>query len=191
LWEGTSAAASGTADGTPREVHFDLPMPVGPGSEGVLVLPWHAGTRPPAVGVPSGQGCVLSLGLGHSGAHIVSAAVEAVCFQLAEGLDDLETMSEGQLQMVANGGAIERTPWWRGRLASTLGRAVRFPSAPETTARGAAALALGVELSNLEADGEVVAPADADVAALAHARSRWATCYESMLPIVGRLAVDR
>lgn len=192
LWEGTSTGATGTIGGAAshsgavsHEVRYDLPMPVPAGSQGVLVLPWQAGTRPPAVPVPAGQGCVLGLGLGHGGAHIVSAAAEAVCFQLADGLAQLEASAEGQLEVLANGGAIERSPWWQQRLAGAVGRTVSFSTVPETTARGAAALALGVDLGAADLEGEPVTAAEDQVGVLAEARRRWASWYRSLLPLVG------
>jgi sugar (pentulose or hexulose) kinase len=125
---------------------------------------------------------VVGLGLGHTGSHIVSAAVEAVCFQLAGGLADVESISGGTLEILANGGAIDRSEWWKRRLASTLGRPVHYPTAPETTARGAAAIALGVDLGHAEEE-ELVTPVPDDVAHLALARQHWATWYEQLLPI--------
>jgi gluconokinase len=192
LWEGPRGREKGSGDAMAgaspaASIRFDIDVPVEAGSEGVLVLPWHAGTRPPLPLVPAGRGAVLGLGLGHNGAHIVSASVEAVCFQLAGGLADLEGGSglsqAAPLEVVANGGAIEGSPWWRARLAATLGRRVLVPSVPETTARGAAAAALGIELGAGAVEGEVIEPAAADVAAPAQARRRWADCYEKMLPL--------
>lgn len=192
LWEGTSTGATGTTGGAAshagavsHEVRYDLPVPVGAGSEGVLVIPWHAGTRPPAPWVPGGMGCVLGLGLGHGGAHIVSAAVEAVCFQMADGFDQLEATGDAPLVVLANGGAIERSPWWQQRLAATLGRPVTFSTVPETTARGAAAQALGLDLGRAPLEGHQVVPDAGDVATLAGTRHRWSHWYESLLPIAG------
>ena len=217
LWEGTAssgarALAALRSAGAGRElarhlkpVRYDVIVDVPPGSDGVLVLPWHAGTRPPAPAVPAGRGVVLGLGLGHTGAHIVSAAVEAVCFQLAGGLADLELGASGAvrppvgqpievptevpievpMEVVVNGGAIEGSRWWEQRLAAALGRPVLCSSVPETTARGAAADALGVELAIGGVQGELVEPALADIEALAAARGRWAEYYEQLLPIAG------
>jgi gluconokinase len=182
LYAWALALSEGTDGSTTTELSYDQPMPVGAGSDGVVVLPWHAGTRPPAPGVPAGQGCVLDLGLGHTGSHIVSAAVEAVCFQLAGGLADVESIGGGAPEIVANGGAIDRSEWWKRRLVSTLARPVHFPTAPETTARGAAAMALGIELGH-EEEEELLTPDPDDVAALARARRRWADWYEQLLPI--------
>ena len=187
LWEGSSRTTSSEeralSERTHDAVKYDVVIPVEPGSDGVLVLPWHAGTRPPAPLVVAGQGAVVGLGLGHNGAHIVSAAVEAVCFQLAGGLGDLEAASDKPLEVVVNGGAIEGAPWWRARLAATLARPLLCSSAPETTSRGAVAAALGAELGAHGVEGEVVEPVEADVSALAQARRRWAECYQTLLPI--------
>ncbi|HTV12085.1 MAG TPA: FGGY family carbohydrate kinase [Acidimicrobiales bacterium] len=190
LWEGTSAVPAGTghravgaARGAPHEVRYDVPMPVGAGSQGVIVLPWHAGTRPPAPGVPGGQGCVVGLGLGHTGAHIVSAAVEAVCFQIAQGLEDLASTSQIPLEVVANGGALDRSEWWRQRLASTLDRRLHFLDVPETTARGAARVALGADLSPSAPDEQQVVPIKADVDVLNAARKRWEQWYQDVRPL--------
>lgn len=191
LWEGTSTGPTGAVGGAAsaagnvsHEVRYDLPVPVGAGSEGVIVLPWHAGTRPPAPPVPAGRGCVLGLGLGHGGAHIVSAAVEAVCFQLADGLAEVEAGAGGALEVVLNGGAIERSGWWQQRLASTLGRPVTVSTVPETTARGAAADALRVDLAGRALEGERVEPVPAETALLNAAYRAWAGYYQALSPVV-------
>ncbi len=195
LWEGVGSAATGHRSGAatadvPPAVDYDIDEPAPAGSRGVMVMPWHAGTRTPAAPVPAGQGCVTGLGLGHTGADIVSAAVEAVCFQLAGGLDDLErgAGSRARLAVVANGGAIDRSRWWRTRLASVLGRSLLCPTVPETTARGAASLALGVGPAATGHVGgdqvRVVAPVAADVAVLADARRRWQQRYDELRPVV-------
>jgi gluconokinase len=178
-----TVAGGGAGAGAARAVRYDVEVSVPAGSDGVLVLPWHAGTRPPAPLVPAGRGAVVGLGLGHNGAHIVSAAVEAVCFQLAGGLADLEASSHRRLEVVVNGGAIEGSPWWIGRLAAALGRRVLISRIPETTARGAVVGALGIGSGAAAVEGESVDPATADVAALSQARRRWVEYYEALLPI--------
>lgn len=188
LWEGSVDAGGAPVTTTAaHELNYDVSMPVGAGSEGVIVLPWHAGTRPPATPVPGGQGCVVGLGLGHSGAHVVSAAVESVCFQLAGGLAELEAGAGARPEVVVNGGAIARSQWWQQRLASTLGRPIKCSTVAESTARGAAALALGVELCDGGPEGtedQIVEPVPADVGALASARRNWAEWYASLQPRV-------
>ncbi|HTW07126.1 MAG TPA: FGGY family carbohydrate kinase [Acidimicrobiales bacterium] len=186
LWEGTTNGPGASASTPPGVANprFDMPVPAPPGSDGVTVLPWHAGTRPPEAGVPSDMGAVLGLGLGHTGAHIVSASVEAVCFQLVGGLRDLEQATGGPLVVYANGGAVERSSWWQKRLAAAVGRPIYCPVVPETTSRGAAAKALGVRLSEAKAVPELVTPSAEEVAALAKARQRWTKWYGDVLPLV-------
>jgi sugar (pentulose or hexulose) kinase len=140
---------------------------------------------------------VLGLGLAHTGAHIVSAAVEAVCFQLAGGLAELEAGAAAAapdgdahepLEVVGNGGVLERSPLWQHRLAAVLGRSVTAPVVRETTARGSAAAALGVSLGSRNGapspEVTVVVPEPADVAVMADARRRWLAAYERLLPVV-------
>ncbi|HET9061103.1 MAG TPA: FGGY-family carbohydrate kinase [Acidimicrobiales bacterium] len=190
LWEGTAPGPTGATGGAAaaagsvsHEVDFGLDIGVGAGSDGVLVMPWHAGTRPPSGYVRSGSGSVVGLGLGHHGEHIVSAAVEAVCFQLAGGLEALERATGAQFEVVANGGAIEKGALWRQRLSAALGRPLVCPSIAETTARGAAIFAFGAgeaggTLGSTEAT--VVVPDPADVRAMAAARRRWERWYGDM-----------
>jgi gluconokinase len=192
---GVGGAGSSTAfrpAGKPSPVRYDVEMPVPAGSEGVGVLPWHSGTRPPAEEVPADEGVVFGLGLGHTGAHIVSAAVEAVCFELAGGLADLEGGMPGDegtagpiakplAEVVAGGGAFEGSRWWRQRLASALCRPVLFASDPETSARGAAAAALVASADVTQ--GELVEPVPEEVAALAEARRRWRRWRDALLPL--------
>jgi len=161
------------------EPRFDVDMPVAAGSGGVGVLAWHAGARPPAAPVPAGEGVVFGLGLEHTGAHIVSAAAEAVCFELAEGF---EALAGGeQLEVVAGGGALEGNSWWRSRLASALGRPVRCAAQAESTALGAACFALGARVP--DPGGELVEPVAAEVAALQSARRRWERWRDAVLPL--------
>ena len=178
LWEG--AGAQDRPGGMDGGVRYDVAMPVSAGSEGVGVLPWHSGTRPPATPVPADEGVVFGLGLDHTGAHIASAAVEAVCFELAGGLDDLDA-GGGKLEVVAGGGALEGSSWWRQRLASALARPVRYAADAETSAQGAAAAALGASIR--AGDGEVVEPVAGEVAALAEARRRWQRWRDAATPL--------
>ena len=166
-----------------RAVRYDVAVPVKAGSEGVLVLPWHAGTRPPAPLVPAGRGAVVGLGLGHSGAHIVSAAVEAVCFQLAGGLADLEAGSRHRLEVVVNGGAIEGSPWWIGTAGRDARKAGLDFQGPRDDGPGSGGGRAGVGAGADAVERESIDPEPADVVALSQARRRWAECYETLLPI--------
>jgi sugar (pentulose or hexulose) kinase len=77
------------------------------------------------------------------------------------------------------GGAVERSQFWRQRLAAVLGRPVTYLAAPETTAEGAAAVALGAEA---RPQGTVLEPSEDDVEALAKARQLWQQRYRELFP---------
>jgi gluconokinase len=112
----------------------------------VVVLPYHAGSRAP-LDLPAGSGVIAGLSLATTAVEIVAATLEAVCFQLAGGIEALERAlraQPGSIEVVASGGAILGSPWWQRRLAAVLDRPVRMVDEPEASARGAALLALGL-----------------------------------------------
>jgi gluconokinase len=115
---------------------------VPPGSGGVTVLPYHAGARAP-LRLPSGRGAVLGLSLATTAVEVVAASLESVCFCIADGLDELEPTLPGTPAVVASGGGVTASRWWQQTLANVLGRPVQVSNEPETTARGAALLAVG------------------------------------------------
>ncbi len=119
---------------------------VPPGSRGVVVLPFHAGSRAP-LDLGAGSGVIAGLSLATTQIEIVAASLEAVCFQLAGGLEALERTfgaPSGSIEVVASGGAIVGSPWWQQTLANALARPVRVVDEPEASARGAALFALGI-----------------------------------------------
>jgi gluconokinase len=115
---------------------------VPPGSRGVVVMPYHAGSRPP-LDLAAGSGAITGLSLATTAVEILAATLESVCYRLAAGFDALATTLPGEPQVVASGGAIVASPWWQQTLADVLGRPVRVVDEPEASARGAALLALG------------------------------------------------
>lgn len=142
------------------------------GSRGVTVLPWHGGTRPPSpYPVAGAGGSVLGLDLTHTAADLLSATVEGACFDLADGFDALGGIHRGDPDVVANGGMMESSALWRRRLAGILQRPVCTVAGNETTARGAALVALGEEIS--APFSETVRAPTEEFAALSQARDRW------------------
>jgi gluconokinase len=115
---------------------------VPPGSRGVVVMPYHAGSRPP-LDLAAGSGAITGISLATSAVEILAATLEAVCYRLAAGFDALAATLPAEPQVVASGGAIVASPWWQQTLADVLGRPVRVADEPEASARGAALLALG------------------------------------------------
>jgi gluconokinase len=119
---------------------------VPPGAGGVAVLPYHAGARAP-LDLPAGSGAVLGVSLATTAVEIAAATMEAVCFGLAAGLEELEATLPAPPAVVASGGAVTASPWLRQTLANVLGRPVQVTDEPEASARGAALLALGADPS--------------------------------------------
>jgi gluconokinase len=115
---------------------------VPPGSMGVVVMPYHAGSRPP-LDLAAGSGAITGLSLATTAVEILAATLEAVCYRLAAGYEALAATLDREPEVVASGGAIVASPWWQQTLADVLGRPVRVVDEPEASARGAALLALG------------------------------------------------
>jgi len=115
---------------------------VPPGSRGVVVMPYHAGSRPP-LDLAAGSGAVTGLSLATTATEILAATLESVCYRLAAGYEALASGMGREPDVVASGGAIVASPWWQQTLADVLGRPVRVVDEPEASARGAALLALG------------------------------------------------
>jgi gluconokinase len=115
---------------------------VPPGSSGVVVMPYHAGSRPP-LDLAAGSGAITGISLATSPLEILAATLEAVCYRLAAGFEALAASLPREPEVVASGGAIVASPWWQQTLADVLARPVRVVDEPEASARGAALLALG------------------------------------------------
>jgi gluconokinase len=116
---------------------------VPPGSRGVVVMPYHAGSRPP-LDLAAGSGAITGLSLATTPVEILAATLESVCYRLAAGYEALAATLPKPPAVAASGGAIVASPWWQQTLADVLGRPVRVVDEPEASARGAALLALGL-----------------------------------------------
>jgi gluconokinase len=114
---------------------------VPPGANGVVVMPYHAGARPP-LDLAAGSGVVAGLSLATTPVEILAATLEAVCYRLAAGFEALAASLPAEPEVIASGGAVVASPWWQQTLADVLGRPVRVVDEPEASARGAALLAL-------------------------------------------------
>jgi gluconokinase len=137
-----------------------LQLPLGPdgetigignvpiGCNGVTVLPYLAGTRAPRA-VPAGSGVIAGLSLGTDQVEVVAAAIEGMCFEIASGLETLvglltESGHGSTPEVVGGGGGLEQSRFWQRRLAAAIGGRLRMANVPETAARGAAMLHLGL-----------------------------------------------
>lgn len=110
------------------------------GSEGLLCLPYLLGERAPwwRAGL---RGAYLGLRREHRRPHLVRAAVEGVCQQLALVRDALDATGVEVTEVRATGGAVASSLWTQV-LASALDRPVRVADSPEGTGLGACLLGL-------------------------------------------------
>lgn len=103
---------------------------------GLTFLPFLGGER--SLGWdPARRGAIEGLTFATTPLDIAQAALEAVCYRLADVLDAIE----GLESMVATGGALLANPAWLQVLADVLGRPVEVSGVPEGSARGAAMVA--------------------------------------------------
>ncbi|WP_433382349.1 gluconokinase [Actinoplanes sp. CA-142083] len=158
---------------------------VAPGSDGLLCLPYLLGERAPwwRAGM---RGAYLGLRREHGRAHLVRAAVEGVCQQLALVRDSFATEGFAVTEVRATGGSTA-SELWVGVLAAALDLPVAIADTPEGTALGACLLGLHAlgELPDLDhaaaliAIGEPTRP-DPENAAL----------YAKLRPLVEKAALS-
>jgi gluconokinase len=127
------------------------------GSDGLLCLPYLLGERAPwwRSGL---TGAYLGLRRDHRRPHLVRAAVEGVCQQLALVRDAFAATGSPVREVRATGGAVASSLWTR-TLAATLDLPVRLADSPEGTGLGACLLGLHAlgELPDLDAATGLVA----------------------------------
>ena len=120
-WAGDSLAPdlSAPARGLADEALLSLAGTVPAGSDGLVMLPYLLAERAP-LWDPDLPGAYLGLRRGHTRAHLVRAAVEGVCRQLAVITDSLDRIAAVSSVRVT-GGAF-RSPLWRDVMAASLNR---------------------------------------------------------------------
>jgi gluconokinase len=106
-------------------------------AHGLTFLPFLGGER--SLGWnPHRRGAIEGLTFATTPLDIAQAALEAVCYRLADVLDAVGGIDS----LVATGGALLANPAWLQVLADVVGRPVEVSGAPEGSARGAAMIAL-------------------------------------------------
>jgi gluconokinase len=111
-----------------------------PGSDGLLCLPYLLGERAPWWR-PGLRGAYIGLRREHGRPHLVRAALEGVCQQLALVRDSFATENLAVTEVRATGGAVA-SDLWVGILAAALDLPVAVADTPEGTALGACLLGL-------------------------------------------------
>lgn len=121
--------------GASWEEVYEEAFAVPPGAEGVAFLPYLSGERTPPFD-PDARGAWTGLGLNHTRAHLLRAALEGVAFALREGVEALEAAGIPIPELRLAGGGTAGEPW-RRLLADVLGRSLLL--LPDEVARVASA----------------------------------------------------
>jgi xylulokinase len=111
-----------------------------PGADGVTFLPCMQGSMAPEWNEHA-RGAFLGLTLAHSRAHLARAMLEGSAFALRDIVDGIRNAGLRISRITAVGGGA-RSTLWRQIKADVTGLPVRVPRNIETTATGAAVLAL-------------------------------------------------
>ena len=185
-WAGDALAPD--LGGDPVEELLELAAQVPAGSGGLIMLPYlHSERAPHWSALP--RGAYIGLTSEHGRPHLVRAALEGVCQQLALVLGAIRAAGNEVRSVRATGG-FARSPLWRQMLADTLGMPVGFPAGHEGSSFGAALLgmqALGiVESIDAAADlvqiKDVVRPDPAAAAVYASLQPVFAELYPALVP---------
>ncbi|NPV70577.1 MAG: gluconokinase [Firmicutes bacterium] len=113
-------------------------VPLGAG--GLVFLPYLTGERCPYWNA-NARGVLFGLSLDHTRRHIARAAMEGICFRMAQVLRAMEDVTGPAREIRATGG-FTRSKAWLQMLADVLGREVVVPASHEGSALGAAILAM-------------------------------------------------
>ncbi len=154
------------------------------GSEGLLCLPYLLGERAPwwKGGM---RGAYLGLRREHGRAHLVRAAVEGVCQQLALVRDTFADEGIEMREVRATGGAVA-SELWVETLASALDLPVAIADTPEGTALGAVLLGLHAvgDLPDLDAAADL-----AGISGRTDPQPADAALYKRLRPLIERSAL--
>ena len=113
-----------------------------PDAHGLTILPFLAGERAPLWN-DWVTAAIVGMRLATTPAELLRAGIEAVSYRLALLYDDLASEADADHEIVANGGAILRSPMWLKMLADVMRHPViALSPEDEASARGAALLAL-------------------------------------------------
>jgi gluconokinase len=153
------------------EALLDVAAQAPPGSDGLMMVPALLGERSPSWDAAA-RGAYVGLSRAHGRAHLVRAALEGVCFQLAIVLDAVRDAGHEVREVRATGG-FARSPLWRQMLADVLGIDIGFAAGGQASALGAALLAFRA----LGIDAE---PAPIALARTAHPEPGAAAVYAAM-----------
>ena len=187
-WAGDGARARPRRR-TPEAQLLALAERVPAGSDGLMMLPYLLSERAPHWGsLP--RGAYVGLTRHHGRGHLVRAALEGVCLQLALVLASMRDAGNEVREIRATGG-FARSALWRQMLADVLGMPIGFAARPRGLGlRRRAAGDAGARAGRghrrarreLVAIEEVVEPDPAAAAVYADLRPTFASLYDALAP---------
>jgi gluconokinase len=185
-WAGEALAPDLGPDAEEQLLELAAQAPAG--SDGLIMLPYLLSERAPHWSALP-RGAYIGLTRAHGRPHLIRAAVEGVCQQLALVLASVRDAGNEVREIRATGG-FARSPVWRQMLTDVLGMEVGFPAGHEGSGFGAALLgmeALGV-IDTIDRAADLVAiherrQPDAEAAAsYAELLPVFASLYDALAP---------
>ena len=111
-----------------------------PDGHNLTFLPLLSGERSPGW-VGQARGAIYGLSQATGPLDVLRAGMEGVAFRIRIVWDLLRGMLPDPPEIIASGGAIQRSPAWAQIIADVLGQPIILSGTPEASARGVAMLA--------------------------------------------------
>ena len=112
---------------------------IGPGSDGVVFLPYMSGERSP-IWDPDAKGVFFGLSFDKTRGHMIRALLEGVAFALQHNILTAKESGASISVLNAMGGSANAVLWTQIK-ADVTGRTIRVPASDTATTLGAALLA--------------------------------------------------
>jgi gluconokinase len=129
----------------PYDLMEEMAEAAGPGSKGMLFLPYLTGERAPHWNADA-RGVFLGMTLRHGREHLIRAVMEGVIYQMNLVSRSLKEVAGEPVEIRATGG-FARSPLWRRIMADVFNDEILFPGSHQGSCFGAALLgmkALGI-----------------------------------------------
>lgn len=166
------------------------------GSDGLICLPYFAGERTP-LNDPKARGVFFGLELRHTRAHMYRAALEGICYTIAQHFDILEANGLPVEKIMVVGGGT-KNPLWLQMVADVLGKPVCTAGVTFGAAFGdaiMAALSAGAygswaELAQVVQPARTILPNEQTHAIYQTLKSLFAALYENTAELMHRCAEE-
>jgi gluconokinase len=119
---------------------LSLAEKVRPGAEGLFFLPYLLGERAP-IWDANAKGVLVGLTLKHKKGHVVRAAMEGVCYTLAQLVNKLEKTYSPINAINVSGGFVQ-SAFWVQLISNITGKTINVTEMADASAMGAAYLGM-------------------------------------------------